>query len=130
PRRRRDPHDKAGCMTVDRATRTLIDQLVEFGDKPLSECTLEEARERFARVAELTGPGPDMRRVEEHRAPGPDGNVQVRVLVPQQPPTWRHRVLPRRRVGARLGRCGGQPLPQACRTDGVRGGTAPVPART
>ena len=69
-------------MTVDVATRRLLEQMAAAGAKPLHESTPEEARALGAKFAELAGPGPAMARVAEHGVPGPHGDVPVRVLVP------------------------------------------------
>lgn len=72
-------------MTIDFATRTLLEQMAAAGGKPLHESTPEEARALGAQFAALAGPAPEMARVEEHRVARPDGVVPVRVLVPLQP---------------------------------------------
>jgi len=69
-------------MTLDVATRVLLEQFAGSGGKPLHESTPEEARALSAQLAALAGPAPAMARVEEHTVATPDGPVPVRVLVP------------------------------------------------
>lgn len=71
-------------MALDIATKTLLDQFAAGGGKPLHEMTPQEARALGEGFAALAGPGPAMRRVEEHQIKRPDGAVPVRVLVPPQ----------------------------------------------
>ncbi len=72
-------------MTLDKATRTLMEQLAAGGGKALHEGTPEEARALGPALAALAGPAPAMGRVEEHRVSAPGGEVPLRVLVPEQP---------------------------------------------
>jgi acetyl esterase len=69
-------------MTIDFATKNLLEQMAAAGGKPLHESTPEEARALGAQFKELAGPAPEMARVAEHRVETPDGPVPVRVLVP------------------------------------------------
>ena len=72
-------------MAVDRATRKWLRRLAGGGGKPLEESTPEEARALGRAMAEFAGPGPAMRRVDQHELAAADGSVPVRVLVPEQP---------------------------------------------
>jgi acetyl esterase len=69
-------------MTLDVATRALLEQMAGSGGKSLHEMTPAEARALSAQLAALAGPAPAMARVEEHTVATPDGPVPVRVLVP------------------------------------------------
>ena len=73
-------------MALDSATARLLKQLAEGDGKPLHECTPDEARAFFAKIAELAGPAPAMQRVEERTIEGPDGQARLRILVPIQNP--------------------------------------------
>ena len=73
-------------MALDSATARLLKQLAEGDGKPLHECTPDEARAFFAKIAELAGPAPAMERVEERTIEGPDGQAKLRILVPIQNP--------------------------------------------
>ncbi|PKB80044.1 MAG: esterase [SAR202 cluster bacterium Io17-Chloro-G9] len=73
-------------MALDSSTIRLLEQLAEGRAKPLHECTPGEARAMGAKLAELGGPAPAMQRVEERTIEGPDGQAQLRILVPIQSP--------------------------------------------
>ena len=73
-------------MALDDATTALLGQMAETGMKPLHEMTVEEARGLGGMLREMYGPGPDVARVEDTAAPGPGGDVPVRVLVPEGTP--------------------------------------------
>lgn len=73
-------------MAVDFATKNLLGQMKERGGKPIHEGTPAEARALVAAMAATAGPGPVMRRVENHTIASSDGGpVPLRVLVPSQP---------------------------------------------
>ena len=73
-------------MAVDMATAAFLEEMAAAGGTPLHEGTPEEARALGPMLAELAGPGPAMARVEEHAIAVSDGEVQLRVLVPIEPP--------------------------------------------
>ena len=73
-------------VALDLATRTFVEQMASAGGKPLHESTPEEARALGAALAAMAGPAPAMARVEEHTVAAPGGGVQVRVVVPIEPP--------------------------------------------
>ena len=73
-------------VVLDLATRMFVEQMASAGGKPLHESTPEEARALGAALAAMAGPAPAMARVEEHTVAAPGGGVQVRVLVPIEPP--------------------------------------------
>ncbi len=71
-------------MPLNEANAAFLAELAAQGIKPLTECTPQEARELSAAMVELYGPGPEMRRVEDHVVPTADGDqFTVRVLVPE-----------------------------------------------
>jgi acetyl esterase len=72
-------------MALDVATGMFIEGMAEAGAKPIHESSVEEARALGAGLTELMGPAPEMARVEDHTIPVPDGEIQVRVLVPLEP---------------------------------------------
>ena len=71
-------------MTIDAATKKLLEQMAAAGGKPLHESTPEEARALGAAMAALAGPAPFSVRVEEHSVSVGDAVVPLRVLLPQQ----------------------------------------------
>lgn len=73
-------------MALDDATSALLGQMAETGMKPLHGMTPEEARGLGGMLREMYGPGPDVARVEDTAAPGANGDVPVRVLVPEGTP--------------------------------------------
>ncbi len=73
-------------MALDSATARFLEQMAEGHAKPLHQCTPVEARAAFSKLAELAGPAPAMNRVEERTIEGPDGQAQLRILVPIQNP--------------------------------------------
>jgi acetyl esterase len=74
-------------MPLDEASRALLRELAESGQKPTNEMTPDEARRvRAARRAQL-GRGPEMAKVWDETLPTPDGDsFRVRVLVPNDAP--------------------------------------------
>ena len=74
-------------MALDSATARLLAQFAEGDGKPLHECTPVEARALGSKLAELAGPAPAMQRVEERTVDGPDGQANLRILVPVENPT-------------------------------------------
>lgn len=76
-------------MTLDVATRTFVEEVLNSGDSgggSFEGRTPEEARANRAQLAALNGPAPRMARVEDHTIEQGDGSFQVRVLVPVEPP--------------------------------------------
>ncbi len=73
-------------MAIDEATSSLLGQMAESGMKPLHMMTPEEARGVGEVLREMSGPGPDMARVENIAVPAPHGGIPVRVLVPHETP--------------------------------------------
>lgn len=75
-------------MTLDVATKTFVDEVLNSGDSgggSFEDRTPEEARAFRAQLAALNGPAPRMARVEDHTIEQADGSFQVRVLVPIEP---------------------------------------------
>ena len=73
-------------MAVDIATAAFLEEMAAAEGKPLHESTPAEARALGPMLAELAGPAPAMVRVEERTIAVSDGEVQLRVLVPIEPP--------------------------------------------
>jgi acetyl esterase len=73
-------------MAVDEATATLLAQMAESGMKPLHEMTPEEARGLGGALREMYGEGPQVRDVRDLSAPGPGGDIPVRVITPDGEP--------------------------------------------
>lgn len=73
-------------MALDEATSAFLAELAESGAKPLHVMTPEEARQLTAALGELFGPGPEMRRIEDHTVASGDESFPIRVLVPNDSP--------------------------------------------
>ena len=74
-------------MTIDLATRTLLEAMAARGGKPMHELTPAEVRANGAGMTALIGPGPEMVSVSEHAITAEDGGASsVRVLVPSATP--------------------------------------------
>ena len=73
-------------MTLDVATRTFVDEMLNGGGGTFEDRTPDEARAFRAQLAALSGPAPPMASVREHTIERPDGSFQVRVLTPIEPP--------------------------------------------
>lgn len=71
-------------MTLDAATKTLLEQLAAAGGKPFHESTPEEARAFAGALADLAGPAPFSVRAEEHSVAVGEGAIPLRVLLPEQ----------------------------------------------
>ena len=69
-------------MALDSATLKFLEEMADWGKKPVSECTLQEARALASNLAELAGPAPEMWRVEERSLEGVDSAVTLRILTP------------------------------------------------
>ncbi len=76
-------------MSLDGATTRFYEEMIKGADPDapaMHERTPVEARAYRAGLAALSGPAPDMARVEDHTIEQEDGSFQVRVLVPIEPP--------------------------------------------
>ena len=73
-------------MALDRATAKFLEEIAGDIGKPVHGCTPHEARVFASKIAELSGPAPEMERVEERTIEGADGEVTLRVLVPIERP--------------------------------------------
>ena len=73
-------------MAIDPQVQMLLDQMAANPQPPLEELGPEKAREMLAAMAQLGGPGPDMASVSDHVAPGPGGDIPVRVYRPSHSP--------------------------------------------
>ena len=69
-------------MALDSATLKFLEQMADYGGKPLHQCTPQEARAFASWLAELAGPAPEMWRVEERTIKGADSAVKLRILIP------------------------------------------------
>ena len=69
-------------MALDSATLKFLEEMANWGGKPVHECTPNEARALASRLAALAGPAPEMWRVEERSLQGVDGAVTLRILTP------------------------------------------------
>jgi acetyl esterase len=68
-------------MPLDPQARFILDTIAALNLPELWQCTPEEAREQSRMRAARIPPGPDVH-VEDHRVPGPAGDVLVRVYRP------------------------------------------------
>ena len=71
-------------MALDRATAKFLEEMANGDGEPLLESTPDEARALASRIAELAGPAPVMKRVEERTIEGEDGEARLRILVPHE----------------------------------------------
>ena len=70
-------------MPVDPQVQAVLDRAAATGASPLHEQSVEEARRAHVDATEgLAGPSEEVREVLDLAAPGPDGEVPVRVYVP------------------------------------------------
>ena len=69
-------------MALDSATLKFLEQMADYGGKPLHECTPDEARAFASWLAELAGPAPEMWSVEDRTIDGVDSSVMLRILIP------------------------------------------------
>jgi acetyl esterase/lipase len=73
-------------MALDDATAEFLRQMSAPDSKPIHEMSPAQARELGGLLREMYGPGPDVGAVRELVAPGPGGDIPVRVLSPEHPP--------------------------------------------
>ena len=76
-------------MALDVQTQAFYEEMVKGSDPDapaMHERTPEDARTYRAGLAALSGPAPNMARVEEHTIEQADGSFRIRVLVPIEPP--------------------------------------------
>ncbi len=69
-------------MPLDPQIEALLAQLAEQGLKSPESMTVAESRAMIEDLAELSGPPQPVARVEDTTAPGPDGEIPVRIYVP------------------------------------------------
>jgi len=74
---------------LDPQAQALLDQFARSGVKPLSEVSLQEAREQMLIGSVLLGPGEEVHQVRDLEAPGPNGSIPIRLYRPRP-----HRDLP------------------------------------
>lgn len=71
-------------MAVDPQVQAVLDRAAATGAPPMHEQTVEEARKAHADATEvLAGASEEVREVLDLAAPGPGGDVPVRVYVPE-----------------------------------------------
>ena len=76
-------------MALDVQTQAFYEEMIKGADPDapaMHERTPEDARTYRAGLAALSGPAPNMARVEEHTIEQADGSFRIRVLVPIEPP--------------------------------------------
>lgn len=73
-------------MPLDDATTAFLGQMLEAGMKPIHESTPEEVRALGPMLLEMYGEGPSMARVEDVSVPSDEGDIPVRLLVPEGQP--------------------------------------------
>ncbi|MCE3555951.1 alpha/beta hydrolase [Pseudonocardia sp. RS11V-5] len=69
-------------MPLDPQIEALLAQMAEQGAKSPESMTVAESRAMIGELAGLAGPPVELPRVEDTTAPGPDGDIPVRVYVP------------------------------------------------
>ncbi|MCY4619422.1 MAG: alpha/beta hydrolase [Chloroflexi bacterium] len=76
-------------MALDVQTQAFYEEVIKGSDPDapaMHERTPEDARTYRAGLAALSGPAPNMARVEDHTIEQSDGSFRIRVLVPIEPP--------------------------------------------
>jgi len=69
------------------SAKAFLDQRAALGVKPVTELSVDAAREQTVRVALAMGAGEPVAHVEDRVIPGPNGDIPIRVYVPAgQPP--------------------------------------------
>ncbi len=67
-------------MPLDPSARAYLDYSASLGIPPVEDLPVEQARQNMERgTAFVSGPAPEIARVENREVPGPDGGVPVRV---------------------------------------------------
>ncbi|CAN5825065.1 alpha/beta hydrolase [soil metagenome] len=69
-------------MTLDPQVQNFLEQLATIEQPPIDEQTPEQVRHGLRALSALSGPGEDVAAVEDRTAPGPTGDVPVRVYRP------------------------------------------------
>jgi acetyl esterase len=69
-------------MPIDPQAQAFLDEMVAAGGPPLHLQTVVEARAVTASLPEVLGPGPEIESVRDMTAPGPAGEIPVRVYEP------------------------------------------------
>jgi acetyl esterase len=72
-------------MALDPAVQTLLDTLAAAGQPPMEQLTPVEARAAFAPFADFAGPPEPVAGTRDAVAPGPAGDIPVRVYTPSGP---------------------------------------------
>ncbi|MHB8575076.1 MAG: alpha/beta hydrolase [Dehalococcoidia bacterium] len=69
-------------MPIDPQAQALLDQMAAAGGPPLHDLPVEQARQLYAGMAQLSGPPEPLAKVEERMIPVPDGQIPVRIYTP------------------------------------------------
>lgn len=70
-------------MPLDPQVKTFLEQMAAQGAPPISEQTVEQARETAAAFTQLALPPMPVASVEDRRIPGPQGEIPVRIYTPE-----------------------------------------------
>jgi acetyl esterase len=73
-------------MPLDATTTNFLSQMGAAGFKPFHQCTPGEARAAISSLTAMSGPGPEMAKVNNYSLDAETGTFGVRVLVPNQAP--------------------------------------------
>ncbi len=74
-------------MPLHPLARAFLEQRETLGVKPVTELSVEAAREQAVRVVLAMGAGEPVAHVEDREIPGPNGDIPIRIYAPQgQPP--------------------------------------------
>jgi acetyl esterase len=69
-------------MPLDEQAKALLDQMVASGGPPLRAQSVDNARQSVLAFAQLGGDPEPVGRIEDHRIPGPHGEIPVRTYTP------------------------------------------------
>lgn len=69
-------------MPLDPIVKAFLDQMAAQGAPPLTEQTVEQAREAVAAYTQIALPPMPVARVDDRKIPGPAGEIPVRVYTP------------------------------------------------
>ncbi len=77
-------------MPLHPSAKAFLDQRAALGVKPVTELSVEAAREQTVRVALAMGAGEPVAHVEDRAIPGPNGDIPIRVYAPVHTPQGQH----------------------------------------
>ena len=116
-------------MPLDPQARVVLDQLAAMGLPAVNEVSPEQARANMK--LRPRAPGPEVAKVEDRSIPGPDGDVPVRIYIPEgSGPIPDSDMVPRRRLGYRRLGVRRRPVAAFVRWGGLRGGFRGLPLGT